>query len=200
MPTPSRQSKYEAVAAHRLSGVILVLENIHDPHNAAAIMRSAESLGIQHLWLICETVEVWDPKVIGKKSATFANKWLDFEIFKTSKEAIKQLKEADFTLFGTMLDENATPLQSADFTKASNIALIMGNEKSGLSRAMQKALDHKIYIPMYGFTQSFNVSVACAICLWELSHQRQSKNMILDQVAQTRLIEQFKETQKLNAK
>jgi len=172
----SREAKLEQIAQRRQRDVILVLENIHDPHNAAAICRSADSFGIQHIWLICETVPQWDLFELGKKSSAFTSKWMSFRTFNTTLDCLRTLKERDFSIYSTILDAEAESLLETDFIESEKIALIMGNEHEGISEAVIEATDHKLFIPMTGFAQSLNVSVATAVCLWELFRQRDSSN------------------------
>ncbi len=197
MPTDLRLQKLERIAANRQRDFVLVLENIHDPHNAAAICRSADSVGIQEIWLICETVARWDLFELGKKSSAFTSRWITFRHFETTAACLAELRTQSFQVWATMLDNEAESLTEANFTAIEKIALIMGNEHQGISEAMQKATDKKLYIPMNGFAQSLNVSVATALCLWEIYRQREQSDIDfrLDQEGQAKLIEKFCEKQ-----
>jgi len=170
-PTEERLKKIKTVAAHRNPDLVLVLEDLNDPHNAAAIMRSADSMGIQKLYLIFEEQTPWDPTQIGKHSSAHTNKWLDFEIFDSRKACLSKLKQAGFEIWATHLHARATKLDETDFTQSKRIALIIGNENRGISEAMKNAADQLIYIPMKGFCESLNVSVATALCVWEITRQ-----------------------------
>lgn len=83
-------------------------------------------------------------------------------------DAATALKQRGFTLVATCLDEDAVPLNAVDFTAMEKICVMFGNEERGLSFALRQAADVKVYIPMSGFSQSFNISVSCAITLYHL--------------------------------
>lgn len=165
-----REIKKQKVAENRQEGII-VLEDIHDPHNAAAVWRSADCFGFQKIYLIFEKEESFNPKRIGKESSSSANKWLDFEIFRSTEECIKKLKADGYTTYATVLDKEAKKLQITNF-KLRKTALMFGNEHRGLSEAAIKMADKKIYIPMKGMVQSLNLSVTAGICMWEIMRQR----------------------------
>lgn len=196
-PTDERLHKLQTIAAKRQRDFVLVLENIHDPHNAAAICRSADSFGVQEIWLICETVPEWDLFELGKKSSAFTSRWITFRHFQTTTECLQELRNEGYQIWATMLDDSAESLLEADFTETEKIALIMGNEHNGISEAVQNATDKKLYIPMTGFAQSLNVSVATALCLWEIFRQREQsdQDFHLEDKAQEALVREFYEKQ-----
>ncbi len=160
-----------SVAHNRQSGIIVVLEDIHDPHNAAAILRTCDGLGIQTVYFVFEKETPYNPRRIGKASSSSANKWLDFEIFDSSLSCFETLKQKGYTTVATALSDKAESLRTAQFPEE-KIALLVGNEKTGLSKLSLIRADRIISIPMAGFVQSFNVSVATAIILWEITRQR----------------------------
>ena len=171
-PTSSRLKKIQAVAKARQNGII-VLEDIHDPHNAAAVLRTADAFGIQKVYFIFDKGEKFNPRKIGKATSSSANKWLDFEIFSSAKECYKKLKRQGYTILATVLDEKAESIFKTNL-KRPKIALCFGNEHSGLSQEAIELSDAHIYIPMQGFVQSLNLSVTAAICMYELFRQRQT--------------------------
>lgn len=165
-----RRTKIEAVINRRQEGVV-VLEDIHDPHNAAAVMRSCDALGVQKVYLIFEKEEGYDPGKVGKNSSSSANKWLSFKVFKSTKECLDELKKEGYEIVATTVDVEAKELQQTDLS-ARKIAIVMGNEHRGISETAKEMADKLVYIPMKGMVESFNVSVAAAIVLYELSRQR----------------------------
>jgi tRNA (guanosine-2'-O-)-methyltransferase len=169
-----RKGKIRRVIENRQEGII-VLEDIHDPHNAAAVWRSCDGFGFQKVYLIFEQEKRFNPKKIGKASSSSANKWLDFKIFRSTKECVEELKKEGYKIFATILDKEATNLQSTNF-KLHKIAVMLGNEHRGLSEAAVKMADEKIYIPMKGMVQSFNLSVTAAIVMYEINRQRTGKS------------------------
>jgi tRNA (guanosine-2'-O-)-methyltransferase len=165
-----RRGKIRQVIEGRQKGV-MVLEDIHDPHNAAAVWRSCDGFGFQKVYLIFEKEKIFNPKKIGKTSSGSANKWLDFKIFKSTGECLKELKKDGYKILATVLDKEAKKITETDL-KIKKIAIMLGNEHRGLSEEAIKAADEKVYIPMKGMVQSFNLSVTAAILMYEIDRQR----------------------------
>ena len=166
----ARQSKIIKMINNRQEGVI-VLENIADEHNAAAVWRSADAFGFQKIYLVFSVEKSFNPKKVGKKSSASANKWLSFKTFKSINECYKELKNEGYKIYATVLDEDSKNLQSTIFSLR-KIALVFGNEHRGLSEEAIKGADEKIYIPMKGMVQSLNLSVSAGILMYEVSRQR----------------------------
>jgi len=167
-----REEKIKKVISKRQEGII-VFEDIHDPHNVAASCRSADGFGFQKIYLIFKSEKSFNPKKMGKTSSGSANKWLDFKIFKSTKECLEELKEDGFEIWATVLDKEAVDISEANFLK-NKLAIMFGNEHRGLSKEAIKGADKKIYIPMKGMVQSFNLSVSAAIVMYEINRQREA--------------------------
>lgn len=165
--TAPRREKIKKVVARRFFSTAIVLEGIYDRGNTSAVMRSAEAMGFAHFHVI-ETQEKFKESHRVTKGA---DKWLEIKKWKNSKDSINYLKQQGFQICVTSL-EGACPIQDVDFTKPS--ALVLGNEKDGVSKEMMDAADVKMMIPMTGFVQSFNISVAGALCLYHIYQQRYS--------------------------
>ena len=173
MPTPERIEKMRKVIANRQPDLTVICENIHDPHNVSAILRSCDAVGIQSVKLLYTYQEF--PK-LGKKSSASAKKWLDIERFDDPQRLRSALKAAGYTIYATHLAvENPISIYDIDWTAPS--AIIMGNEHFGVSDDALAIADHSVYIPMFGMIQSLNVSVATAVILYEACRQRIAKNM-----------------------
>jgi len=168
-----RENKIRKVLEQRQEGII-VLEDVHDPHNVQAVVRTAEGLGFGKIGLIFEKEEYFNPKRIGKKTSSSANKWVDYQIYRSSKEAFEKLKEEGYEIVVSVLDKEAKSIYKEKFL-GKKIALVMGNEHRGVSETAVKMADRKIYIPMEGMVQSFNISVAAGIMMYELSRQRKEE-------------------------
>ena len=166
-----RLQRITDVVRSRQAGVIVVLEDIHDPHNAAAILRTCEAMGIQQVWFIFEKETPYNPKRIGKATSSSANKWLDFTVFSSARACIEALKKSKYRIVVSALTESAVSLERYHDPKTP-LAVIVGNEHAGVSDVMRKSADTVFKIPMRGFVQSLNVSVATAILLWEITKQR----------------------------
>lgn len=178
-PTDMEQKRIDRitnVVKNRRRDIIVILEDIHDPHNAAAILRTCDALGIQNVWFIFEKEKAYNPKKVGKATSSSANKWLDFKVFDSTFQCFKTLKQEGYTTIATALTEQSESLLTTRFPE-NNIAILVGNEHRGLSEQATKLADRSVMIPMMGFVQSLNVSVATAIVLWEIIRQRNNSSV-----------------------
>lgn len=167
--TEDRRQKIDRVIAQRNFDTAVVLESIYDRGNISAVMRSAEGLGFGNFHVI-ETQEKF------KESARVtqgADKWVEVQKWKKTADCVKSLKSQGYKIFVTHLDARSKPLHEVDFSGKS--ALVLGNEKEGVSPEMVEAADETIIIPMSGFVQSFNISVAGALALYHISQDRLKK-------------------------
>lgn len=171
MPLSRRQNKLQHVASQRQAGFIVVLEDIHDPHNAAAILRTCDAFGVQDVWFIFNKEKAYNPRRVGKSSSSSANKWLTFRVFKSVAECKAAVKQMKYESVGTVLRSGAEDFTKAKF-RAKQIALWVGNEHAGLSEQAIAACDRLLMLPMQGFVESLNVSVMTAISIYEVSRQR----------------------------
>lgn len=185
-----RQEKIEKVVDNRQEGII-VLEDIHDPHNAAAVWRSADCFGFQKVYIICEQEQQFDPKQLGKESSSSANKWLDFKIFKSTEACINLLKNDGYKVYATVLNNQAKEIYKTNF-KEHKIAILLGNEHRGLSQKAMEMSDAQVYIPMKGMVQSLNLSVTASILMYEISRQRLGKKFSLDKTEKDKIKKQWR--------
>ncbi len=156
------------VLRHRQPGLTIILEGIHDPHNVSAILRTADAAGVLEVQLVYET-EVF-PR-LGKKSSASAVKWVRRRPFASIRECYESLHSQGFLIHATRLDTSSKSLYDLDLT--GKIAFVFGNEHRGVSRRAAELADGNFQIPMLGLIQSLNVSVACAVALFEAMRQRQ---------------------------
>ncbi len=170
MVTPTRRRRFIAVAKARQQGLALVLEDVHDPMNAAAIMRTADAFGVQEVHLIFAEEKPWNPRRVGKASSS-AHKWLTFKIYRSTAMCLSSLSRRGYKIVATALTSGATNLYRAKLT-APKLALVVGNEHRGLSAAALARADHTVAVPMRGMVQSLNVSVTAALCIAEIVRQR----------------------------
>jgi len=189
MPTEQRVNKLKRVAEARQAGFTVVIEDVYDPHNLGAISRSCDAFGIQQINVIFETHPPFDPKEVGKNSSTATNKWLHYRIHHGTETALKALKDEGWALVAAALDPAAESIFEAELC-APRIALLFGNEKTGLSETALALADRKVMIPMRGIAQSMNVSVSAALCIYEVTRQRltrcpQALSMAPEEIAQT---------------
>ena len=171
--SPRRLERIRGVLSRRQPGLTVVLENIHDPHNVSAILRSCDAVGVVRAELLY-TLEPF-PK-IGKKSSSSANKWVERRKHTSVSECIATLRQEGFAVLATRLAPGAKPLYDFDLT--GRTAFILGNEHRGVSDEAAQEADALVQIPMMGMIESLNVSVAAAVCLYEALRQRQAAGML----------------------
>jgi tRNA (guanosine-2'-O-)-methyltransferase len=167
MRTERRLNRLEEVLRHRQTDLTVVMENIHDPHNVSAILRSCDAAGLMSVQLIYTDTEFPD---IGKKSSASAKKWVERKKFKSVKKCYDKLHEEGYTIYATHLEGSAKSLYAVDMTKKT--AIVVGNEHEGVSSEAAQLADGIIQIPMFGMIRSLNVSVATAVILFEAVRQR----------------------------
>lgn len=191
MPTKERLAKLKKAVETRQKDLVVVLEDIHDPHNAAAVFRTCDALGIQNVYLIFEEEKSFNPRRVGKVSSASANKWLDFYTYHSTAGCLKDLKKKGYQIFATALAPGAQSIFKTDF-KNQKVALLLGNEHRGLSAQALELADKKIILPMRGMVQSLNLSVTAAIFLYEAVRQRQSQsNRFLSKKESQKLLKDF---------
>lgn len=176
MPTDERVNKLKRVAAQRQAGLTVVIEDVFDPHNLGAIARSCDAFGIQEINIIFDTHPEFDPKDVGKNSSTATNKWLNYRIHHDSERALRTLKDEGWLIVAAALDPKAESIFQADLSHP-RLALLLGNEKEGLSAKALKMADRLLTIPMQGIAQSMNVSVSAALFLYEATRQRRTRGL-----------------------
>jgi tRNA (guanosine-2'-O-)-methyltransferase len=175
MHTERRRERLIQAAHARQQGAV-VLQDIHDPHNAEAVFRSMDALGFQRVCLVFEQGEPFNPRRIGKVSSASANKWLSFETYDSTAACLTRLKAEGYETVATVLSPDAESLFRAEFHRP-RTALMFGNEHRGLSSEAVELADRRLMIPMRGLVQSFNLSVTAALCLFELTRQRQARGL-----------------------
>ena len=158
-----RLAKINGVLNQRLNKLTIILDNVYDPHNISAVLRSCEAFGIQDVHII-ETTEKF---VVNKEITHKCEKWLTLHIWKDFKSCADFLKQKNFAIYSTCFAEDALPINEISID--SPIAIVVGNEHRGVQNKITDLCDGKVIIPMYGFVQSLNVSVASAIALATLS-------------------------------
>ena len=158
----------------RQKSLTLVLENIHDPHNAAAIFRTADAVGIDKIYLVYNINEF--PK-IGRITSGSAVKWIERVMYNNVTDCFNDLKNDGYKIYSTHMVEGKDNLSLYDLNMTGKTAIVMGNEKEGISDEAKELSDANFLIPMKGMVQSLNVSVASAVCLYEALRQREAAGM-----------------------
>ncbi len=167
--TPERIQTMDRVIRNRTRYITIALEDIYQSHNASAVLRTCECFGIQDVHII----ENKNRYTINPDVALGASKWLNLKKYNTNEfntlEAVSALRLAGYRIIATTLTEDATPLEDINLDKG-KIALFFGTELTGLTQQLINVADEQLKIPIYGFTESFNISVSAAIILHHLSH------------------------------
>ncbi len=166
--TPERRERLLSVLHKRQSDITVVLENVFDPHNISAVMRTCDAVGVQDIYVL--NTKIPRHKKWGAKSSSSAAKWLTIHQYTDAKECFAALRRNYKLILTTHLSSDAVPLHSIDFTQP--IALVFGNEHSGVSDEIRTMADGNFIIPQTGIIKSLNISVACAVTLYEALRQK----------------------------
>jgi len=168
---PDRATRLDAVLARRQPDLTVFAENLHKPRNFSAIVRSCDAVGINEMHVLPGENEVrthW-------KTSQGAEKWISIRAHNSIEAACSYLKTRGFQLVAAHLGTAAIDYHEVDYTQPT--ALVLGTELFGISDATLAFVDRQIKIPMMGVSQSLNVSVACAVVLYEAQRQRQLAGM-----------------------
>ncbi len=168
---PERKAKFRRVAALRQMDFTVVLENVHDPHNIGAVLRSCDSVGISEIYVLYTDEHLKEERLTaGRKAASGARKWVDIHFFTELETCVQTVRQRYKRLLCTHLSEQASDLYELDLCQPT--ALVFGNEHEGVSEALLERCDGNFRIPQVGMVQSLNISVACAVSLYEAFRQR----------------------------
>jgi len=160
---PRRLERMKEVLENRTEQVTLVLDQVHHEHNISAVLRSADAFGIQNIHLIGQG---------GKFSSGItqgADRWLSLYRHQTAEESISALRKENYKLVIVEPAEKESqlksyPIEALPFEE--KLALIFGSEKQGIGEVFRSSADMATHVPMHGFVESFNISVAAAICMF----------------------------------
>lgn len=177
--TEQRQARFEEVLDQRTYFLTVVAEDVFQMHNTSAVLRSCDAFGIQRFYAVEDRFE----SRLDKNIAMGAEKWVDVERYQSVEECLKAVKDAGYLLVATSPEvppqfKGEKPLFSLDdFQLTQPTALLFGTEREGLSQKMLEAADQYLQIPMLGFTESFNISVAAALILHRLSGEMRKRDL-----------------------
>ena len=166
--TPERREKLQSVLSKRQNDITIVLENVFDPHNISAVMRTCDAVGVQELYVL--NTKIPRHKKWGAKSSSSAAKWLSVYQFEDAAECFSELRKKYSKILTTHLSSDAVNLYEIDLTQP--VALVFGNEHSGVSGEIRNLADGNFIIPQAGIIRSLNISVACAVTLYEAYRQK----------------------------
>jgi tRNA (guanosine-2'-O-)-methyltransferase len=166
---PERKARIDEVVANRTRTLTVVMEAFCDPQNVNAVLRTCEAFGIQELHAIEGPMKPYDRN---KKISQNADKWLDVRRWRSTSECLGHLRAQGFAIYVTHLGPGSRHLGELSF--AGKVALVFGNESRGVSDEALRLADATYAIPMRGFVQSFNVSVAAAISIAKAVERREA--------------------------
>ena len=176
---PEREAKFRRVVSRRQGNLTIVLENVHDPHNVAAVLRSCDSVGVYEIFVLnTERDRDLGKFKMGKRSSMGTRKWIDVNVYDDVEACFAHVRQRHEFIYATYLGENARSLYELDLTQP--VALLFGNEHDGISEETLRHTDGNFIIPQMGMAESLNISVACAVSLYEAYRQRKAKGFYED--------------------
>ena len=178
--TNERRAKIENVLSKRQNDLTVVLENVFDPHNISAVMRSCDAVGIQEIFVLNTKIPLH--KKWGERSSSSAAKWLTIHQFTDTSACFKELRQRYELILTTHLASDSVSLYETDLTQ--KVALVFGNEHAGVSDEIRAMADGNFIIPQVGMIQSLNISVACAVSVYEAFRQKNEKGHYTSQKLQ----------------
>lgn len=161
----NKRNLFDRLVQHRTRHIAVVLEDIYQSHNASAVLRSCDCFGVQDVYV----VENRNPFNPAGDVAVGSSKWVDYYKHRDIKEAYKQLHDKGYRIIATLPHENDTMIGDLDLSTP--VALVFGTELTGLTNEAVEGADGYVKIPMYGFTESFNISVCAALSLFSTTER-----------------------------
>lgn len=165
--TPERQKRFIDVLSKRQGDLTVILENVHDPHNIYAVMRTCDAIGIGEIYILYTKPT---HALIGRKSSGSARKWIKENYFMDRAACFEAVKSRYDRVIGTHLGEASEEIYDLDLSQST--AFLFGNEKDGVTQESLALCDGNMHIPQFGMIKSLNISVACAVTLYEALRQR----------------------------
>lgn len=169
--TPERYARICEMLAARQPDLTVCMEEVHKPHNIAAVIRTADAVGVH------EVHAVWPSSRMRTvvSSAAGSNSWVQVKIHHTIQDAVSKMKARGMQVLATHVSDKAVDFRTIDYTRPT--CILLGQEKTGITPEALALADQDIVIPMAGMVQSLNVSVASALILYEAQRQRENAGM-----------------------
>ncbi|EHD23716.1 MULTISPECIES: tRNA (guanosine(18)-2'-O)-methyltransferase TrmH [Brenneria] len=186
--TPQRYARIREMLSCRQPDLTVCMEQVHKPHNVSAVIRTADAVGVHRIHAVWPGSRM---KTLAS-SAAGSNSWVQVKTHRTIHDAVGHLKTQGMQILATHLSPQSVDFREIDYTRPT--CILLGQEKTGISKEALRLADRDIIIPMTGMVQSLNVSVACALILYEAQRQRQMAGMYqrqespLDDAEQQRLL------------
>ncbi len=188
---PARLERFREVLGRRTRHLTALLERVHDPHNLSACIRSCDAFGIQHLHIVPEVgVEL----KLSRKVASGAQRWVSVQVHASTSDAVAALRASGYALFATALGGKTPTRPIRDTPLDQPVCVVFGNERDGVSTALLEAVDGNVTVPMYGFVDSFNISVAFALAMHTLRDRMAASGQVAGELSpreRTRLLDRW---------
>lgn len=197
--TEERLEKFKKTVKRRQNNLTVILENVHDHHNISAVLRTCDSVGIKEIFVLYTQPDLTaDHLKLNKRVSSGARRWVNVNFYSDIVACFEHVKRNYQKIYSTHLEESPTSLYSLDLTQS--VALLFGNEHDGVSEASLAYSDGNFIIPQMGLVQSLNISVACAVTVYEAFRQRNLKGMYeenapMSEAQQKELLDSFLERQ-----
>jgi tRNA (guanosine-2'-O-)-methyltransferase len=177
--TPEREKRFKTIASRRQHNLTVILENVHDQHNIGAVLRTADSVGLKEVFVLYSEPQLSVKNIVlGQRTSSGARKWVDVHFYTDLEACFEHVRKNYELILSTHLDETPKSIYDIDLTQS--VALLFGNEHDGVSKEALKHSDGNFIIPQMGMVKSLNISVACAVTLYEAFRQRNTKGMYTD--------------------
>ncbi len=172
MATPRRLYRISQALHQRQLDIVIALDQVHDPHNLSAVMRTADAAGFGEV--------VWEPDVVDSEGVNpdislGSERWVSLEVVDSLKEKLLAYRKKGFKIAATHMGRKAVDFRTIDWTEP--WVVVFGNEHRGCGEETVDVADTNIFMPMLGFVQSLNISVAAAVTMYEIQRQRELKGM-----------------------
>jgi len=165
--SPNRKERFDEVMAQRINHLQIVVEDLYQAHNASAVLRSCDCFGVQYVHFI----ENKNAMKVSSDIALGAEGWVSIKKHNgaenNTRACLQKLKDEGFRIIATTPHKNDVTIDQLPVDK--KMVLVFGTEKDGISKDVMEMADEFVKIPMYGFTESFNISVSAALCMYELT-------------------------------
>lgn len=172
--TEAREELFKRVISKTQFDCTVILENVHDPHNIGAVIRSCDAVGIRKIYVIDTHENLIDREFKKDMStSTGVSRWIDIVKFTSVEDGVSAVRKDFNRIVGTHLDAESVSLYEEDLS--GSVAIAFGNEHQGMTEELLAHCDANIIIPQMGMVQSLNISVACAVTVFEAARQRLSK-------------------------
>ncbi len=169
--TPERQTRIQQVAACRQKDLTVFMEQVHKPHNVAAILRTCDAVGVMEAHAVPPQGGI--PPL--NHTAQGAQRWVRLHRHHDAAAGLRGLRDAGYQIHAAHFSERAVDFRKPDYTRPT--VIVVGTEKFGVSEEALAECDGEVIIPMTGMAQSLNVSVATALILYEAQRQRTAAGM-----------------------